>query len=212
MKRILSFISFLMLSSFCTLSFLPIMFKLLWWKREKDSWGGYLHRHSPSNDQLYNLFSEDTAPISYIVFAFAIVGLFAFILHFIRKKSAILNLLTFSPIVSCILLAITTYLRVKRYTVDDELERELYSYGEYTLGWGLYISFAILIIVSIFSFLVVLDKGGDTIIKYVNEKHESADLSRSSIMDELTAYKDLFDKGVITKDEFEAKKKQLLGL
>ncbi len=205
MKRILSLISFFLISSFCTMSFLPIMFKRLWWEWKEI----YTHRHVISKDRLFNLFSEDTAPLSYIVLAFAIIGLIAFILYFIGKKSTILKLLTFSPIIS--LLAITVYLRVERYTVEDELDRQLGSYGEYTLGWGLYISFGIMIIVLIFSLLIVFVKDGDT-INYTSDKHESEDLSRPSITDELTAYKELFDNGVITKDEFEAKKKQLLGL
>jgi len=35
---------------------------------------------------------------------------------------------------------------------------------------------------------------------------------KSDITDELVKYKELFDKGVITQEEFEAKKKQILGL
>ena len=36
--------------------------------------------------------------------------------------------------------------------------------------------------------------------------------SKTSNADELKKYKDLLDSGVITQEEFEAKKKQLLGL
>ena len=41
-----------------------------------------------------------------------------------------------------------------------------------------------------------------------NKHHEEA----TSTPDELKKYKDLLDSGIITQEEFDAKKKQLLGL
>lgn len=45
---------------------------------------------------------------------------------------------------------------------------------------------------------------------YVNETDLS--INSTSFVDELTKWKMLLDEGIITKDEFDAKKKQLLGL
>ena len=45
-----------------------------------------------------------------------------------------------------------------------------------------------------------------------NESTESAVVQKLSNADEIKKYKELADNGIITQDEFEAKKKQLLGL
>lgn len=52
---------------------------------------------------------------------------------------------------------------------------------------------------------------GDLINSLINQK--SSDTSALiSAADELKKFKDLFDIGVITQEEFDAKKKQLLGI
>ena len=48
--------------------------------------------------------------------------------------------------------------------------------------------------------------------KSIAGKKETAKLQKSSGADELKKYKDLLDSGVITQEEFDAKKKQLLDL
>lgn len=55
------------------------------------------------------------------------------------------------------------------------------------------------------------------IMNYVSEyKSENSAIASNNIQpsqtDELKKYKDLLDSGVITQEEFDAKKKQLLGL
>ena len=49
-------------------------------------------------------------------------------------------------------------------------------------------------------------------IEECKTKGNSVTFNEMSSADELKKFKDLLDSGVITKDEFEAKKKQLLGL
>ena len=48
--------------------------------------------------------------------------------------------------------------------------------------------------------------------KKVVSVQESEEVKPASNADELGKYKDLLDKGIITQEEFDAKKKQLLGL
>jgi len=56
------------------------------------------------------------------------------------------------------------------------------------------------------------------IVEYIEGKREEIKLNRAnsssvpSSADELKKYKDLLDDGIITQEEFDAKKKQLLGL
>ena len=59
---------------------------------------------------------------------------------------------------------------------------------------------------------------GKVLSKKINERQENtttearATASQSNAMDDLKKLKDLLDSGIITQEEFEAKKKQLLGL
>lgn len=50
------------------------------------------------------------------------------------------------------------------------------------------------------------------LIKNRQEPHTSVTTAPSGLTDELTELKKLFDAGIITQEEFDAKKKQLLGL
>ena len=51
----------------------------------------------------------------------------------------------------------------------------------------------------------------DSIIEYINNKARGANLSEDNIA-EINKYKALLDSGIITQEEFCAKKKELLGL
>ncbi len=62
-----------------------------------------------------------------------------------------------------------------------------------------------------------LNPGADKIVDYINKRMKDAKKSKttmqvSSPADELLKYKQLADFGVITKEEFEQKKKELLGI
>ena len=48
--------------------------------------------------------------------------------------------------------------------------------------------------------------------RQMNKKEQTTIINNSSNAEEIQKYKDLLDNGTITKEEFEAKKKQLLGL
>ena len=51
-----------------------------------------------------------------------------------------------------------------------------------------------------------------TIIEKKKMLRDKPDNANAGNADELKKYKDLFDSGVITQEEFDAKKKQLLGM
>lgn len=60
------------------------------------------------------------------------------------------------------------------------------------------------------------NKEAEQVVSYINKKlaeiKKGIAFSGISCADELKKFKELFDTGVITKEEFEVKKKQLLGL
>ena len=48
--------------------------------------------------------------------------------------------------------------------------------------------------------------------KIINRKEQNISVNSISSADELRKYKELLDTGIITQDEFEKKKKQILNL
>ncbi len=73
----------------------------------------------------------------------------------------------------------------------------------------------IIIIFFSFPFFVLYSKGHQkyNILKGIVDQKEEPQISQTSeYLDELERLKELLDKDIITKEEFEAKKKQLLGL
>jgi len=57
-----------------------------------------------------------------------------------------------------------------------------------------------------------LEKTVEELRKYKNETHQSTNNNSSSSLDELEKLANLRDKGIITEDEFNTKKKRLLGI
>ena len=52
----------------------------------------------------------------------------------------------------------------------------------------------------------------DTVLQSVKTPKSGAVIQQASAADELKKFKELLDMGIITQEEFDAKKKQLLGL
>lgn len=73
---------------------------------------------------------------------------------------------------------------------------------EWTIGWLYYIIIALHILTVILSLVV----------KYKKFEDREAKANNSNTPEEIKKYKELLDSGVISQDEFDAKKKQLLGL
>ena len=81
-----------------------------------------------------------------------------------------------------------------------------YGYYEYVPAWGFYVECALLIAICVISVLGI--KG--LLIETVEAV--PANLNTTDVTDQLKKYKELMDNGVLTQEEFESKKKQLLGL
>ena len=84
-----------------------------------------------------------------------------------------------------------------------EVDEISYRY-EYGINWMSYIIIALNLIVLTLSTLLKMDKVPIKKQVFVNTQKETAD--------DLKAYKELLDSGVISQEEFDAKKKQILGL
>lgn len=83
-----------------------------------------------------------------------------------------------------------------------------YSYGLWWFyGWMLFI-------VAIIHVSLIPDRNASStpIAQATSIPHNPSSVSGQSLVDELKKYKVLFDQGVLTEDEYQAKKKQLLKL
>ena len=125
----------------------------------------------------------------------------ALIVQMTQKK--ILKIVSLIALIQPILFII--YSTVFNVTMDDGDMRE------YEAGTFYYL------IIVMFVTIIVLSFASNYITK--NDKEEPQKVQTviaqevpQSNADELKKYKDLLDSGIITEEEFEAKKKQLLGL
>ena len=73
---------------------------------------------------------------------------------------------------------------------------------EWTIGWLFYI------IIALHSLTFILS----LVVKFKKFEEKEAKAISSSTPEEIKKYKELLDSGVITQEEFDTKKKQLLGL
>ena len=191
------------------MSFIPCIFVEERWWADIPGRGIY----SLKNTCTVNLFSAYCNVFLIVAtLVFACVGIVALILQFIKhddldtpsKASRITNTLCFSPIASAVFFILLSIIRL---TSTDPIgtptgSATLGSHGHYTYlpGWGFYIECALILAVCIMSFLVATGK-----VKNIRKKPENT-------ADELQKYKQLLDSGVITEEEYNAKKKDLLGL
>ena len=77
-----------------------------------------------------------------------------------------------------------------------------YGHFSYSFAWGYYIAAALLIVPTILSIALAMGHFEDR-----GSQNES-----NTALQQITQLKELLDSGVITQEEFDAKKKQLLGL
>ena len=89
---------------------------------------------------------------------------------------------------------------------------EYYNYNiseVYGTAWGFYLIAALyvsIIVLELFKHFSKIDEESKPKV------HNTTVIQNNSSADELKKYKDLLDSGIITQEEFDAKKKQLLGL
>ena len=152
----------------------------------------------------------DVGPVSYLTItlggdnslAFILTALFmvaniVLTILWLAKRTAVNKVL--GCIMSIIPLAV-----ISVFTYSLTLSKDM-TY-QYPAGWLCYVEFVILITSFALSVIIARCKNDEA------PKKAAVIVSSVSNADELKKYKDLLDSGVITEEEFESKKKQLLGL
>lgn len=173
--------------------FVPGCIRPVYWKNE----GWSLLKTYPN--QVFNIFDVDPAyGLAIALTAVMIATLGLFLLVFLRPQHKLEKIVYFSPIISLVVLIVFTY-----YTCA--IAKDVFSDGsryEWTIGWLYYIILALHIVTVILS----------VVVKYKKFEDKEAKVSMSNAPDDIAKFKELLDAGVITQEEFDAKKKQLLGL
>lgn len=190
-KLSLGIIILIVLETICF--FVPGCIRPVYWERQ----GGSLIRTFP--DQDFNIFDVDPAyRLAVGLTVVMIISLGLFLLVFLRPQQKLGKIVYFSPIISlAVLVAYTYYACAIAQLVFSDSSRY-----EWTIGWLYYVIIALHILTVILSLVV----------KYKKFEDRETKANNSNTPEEIKKYKELLDSGVITQDEFDAKKKQLLGL
>ena len=173
----------------------------------------YGYTASSANEEIvsfintYETFNDvkDTYLILTTAILLSIIACIAlYVIQFVVKSKANWIAAAFAPIIPLILLCIYTPIM----NVCCEQKQNEMAYPEYEISVLFYIVLVLLIsllAVSVISYFITRKNG-------IKERVAVDVISSISTPQELEQYKILLDQGIITQEEFDAKKKQLLGL
>jgi uncharacterized membrane protein len=120
------------------------------------------------------------------------------IMRIAGKEHRTTKAFAFAPVIALIMFIIRVIVSVGKY------EEGYRQYRVYTVQWGVYILFVLLLSASVLSVLIVFAHNA-----FFQPKKR---IRVYSVADEIEKFKMLSDKGIITQQEFDEKKKQLLDL
>ena len=155
-KKTASMVAYVLLSTFVTMCFMPIMLIEEYWKADMPGVGVY--SHYTSNDSLVSLVELKNNFLIYIVVVTLIMSIVGLVLQYSGKEDPIIDKLNFMPVISLALLIIflITYLSgsIPNGTPAGTASSGYYGYYTFSFGWGMYIGIAIMIVGSIISLLI----------------------------------------------------------
>lgn len=210
-NRTASLTALILLSLFVLLSFMPIVFGEIYWKASTPGVGHY----SQVSNSGISFFSNVALPgfftwIAVFILVFSVFGIVILLMQYIGKSNKLTcfsRYVAIIPTVLFIVLSVLVFLKHVPYgTGEGTATSGYYGYWTYVPAWGFYIECALLIATSV---ICMLSK---TSAKSSQTEYAPRRYIEHSTTDELKKYKELLDIGVITQEEFDAKKKQLLGL
>lgn len=188
--------------------FTPYCFLQEHWAYDTSAWT-YHGSSTLKYTENINIFGVSTGLgkiLAVIVVALMLLSAAAFLLAVIQKNNGLTKIYYYTPAISFIALAVFAIYAYAFAEHDTTNWRE-----EWTINWLFYVVIAIHIVTIAFSILLKLNKFEPAAARAVDRKRVDSEQTVSSA-DELKKYKELLDAGVITQEEFDTKKKQLLGL
>lgn len=200
-----------LLITYITLSFIPCLIARDASILKGD--GGVVSHNSPTVETFFSQFTLDimgstfmpklAALIAIVTTCLVIAGIAGFGLMLLEKENnKILALAPCGAIVTHFIAAFILFAFEPSFYSPESNNTYITTFAPM---WGFYVQSTILIMAVSLIILMMLDKFEDEPIKTVNT-------SKSDTIDSLKKYKELLDCGIITQEEFDAKKKQVLGL
>lgn len=204
-KKIISIVAIILLVFFIVFTYAPCIF-------ERDTWEvinvfGSSRRTGTASRDYYEVKAWYADFLGYLPIFFSIIGIVALGLqcfdkkiitfNISKKQISLVDILSLSPVIS-----FASFLAITSMLSNNSFSDNFDSYHiTYDPSFGCIIEYAVLIVASILCLLIA---GG-----LIKEKAKKMDCLSA---DEIQKYRALLESGVITQEEFDAKKKQILGL
>ena len=166
---------------------------------------GVLLNHT-ENTNFFDGYSTINLTFAIIVTVFLVISFGVFLLMFLNKGGFITKIGGFSTIPGLIFLTVLAI--VVNITIVDVGKDNWY---DFSLNWMFYIIVSLHVVSTVFALLIQFNKFPSE-VPVVVQPAPAASVSSAGSPDDLKKYKELLDMGAITQEEFDAKKKQLLGL
>lgn len=184
--------------------FTPLCLSQEYWKYEKSTvYHGVAALKSRSYVNFFKIGSELGQYLAILLFCTAIIAIVAHLLKIMNCYSGISK----KAWVASVAHTVAMILFLIYSCGFAEVERISYHYS-YSISWMSYVVIATNIISCI---LAIVLRFGKTNL-YSHEQNRGRKEKQTDSLDELLTYKELLDIGVLTAEEFEEKKKQLLDL
>ena len=159
-----------------------------------------------------------------LLIALEIASVAILILHAIgkEKQMELLNKLIYVPAATFVIFIVGSISRFMTSEPNGDpvgtATSGKYGHWDYTPSWGFFIAIILILIVVVISVLVALGKVRDEEPNAVAPATPVAaipvakEVVQPSNIDQIKQLKELLDEGLITQEDFDTKKKQLLGL
>lgn len=179
--------------------FIPFCFKEEHWEYTNSIvyHGESSHRYD-INVNIFGVYHDFVTVLAIILIATMLVSFTAYLLLMLKKENKLTSFAPWLPILTFALLIIFTIIS---YSVRDDYTDW---YFEWSINWLYYVIILLHIVVVIFSLILKFKNLDDSVSSTIVS-------STKGNYSELEELKSLLDKGILSQEEFEAKKKQLLG-
>lgn len=203
MKQKLTLFSIIMIVIETICLFLPYTFQEELWHYDAYAltYHGKASLEARYNVNILQIYTDMGRILAFIVIAFMVLSFLAYLFSFLQKKNFLTKYDYITPVISLVFLVCLAIYAYAYAEIDSTNWRR-----EWTINWMFYVVIALHIMTIVFALLI---KFGP----FENNHQNKMDVGLTkSTTDELIEFKALLDAGVISQKEFDAKKKQLLGL
>ncbi len=198
-------ISIASISIFLLLSFMPVIFTMNYWKNEAPG-VGHATKAWSEGVSLYSRYLW----LALLIAAAAAMSITILVMQSLKIRNQLTMFCYFAPLAVTVLFALISCMDIVSTVPNGEpggtATWGYYGHYEYVPTWGFYIECALLTVVCVISVLGIKGMLTD------NSEAVPENNGTSDVTDQLKKYKELLDNGVLTQEEFESKKKQLLDL